>query len=170
VPLDDAQYGESALPVALDLAARTDATVGLLRVCEPFWNSPYVATAPELVYFNSDQMSELEQSCLDDARRYLDVVAETGRAQGVRVVWEVRSGKPADEIIRAAETTGADLIVLSTHGRGGVRRLALGSVTNEVLHRGTTPILALPPRAIEREPDLLVERDHALEAEFLSTV
>jgi nucleotide-binding universal stress UspA family protein len=170
VPLDDAQYAESALPIALDLAIRSDATVGLLRVCEPFWNSPYVATAPEFMYFTSDQVSELEQACLDDARRYLNLIADRGRAEGARLVWEVRSGKPADEIIRAAETTGADLIVLSTHGRGGVRRLALGSVTNEVLHRGTTPILALPPRAVERESEQLVERDLMLEPELLSTM
>jgi nucleotide-binding universal stress UspA family protein len=63
----------------------------------------------------------------------------------------VRFGKPADEIVRAAETTEADLIVMATHGRGGIRRLPIGSVANEVLHRGTIPILVIPPRVSEQQ-------------------
>lgn len=151
VPLDDSQFSESALPIAVDLAQRSGATLHLVKVCEPFWSSSYAASVPEMLYLSEEQSNGLERECLDAARRYLDIIAGEIRAKRTEVIWEVRSGRPADEIIRAAETTEADLIIMSTHGRGGIRRWALGSVTNEVLHRGTTPILAIPPRLIEHQ-------------------
>lgn len=151
VPLDDSQFSEEALPVAVDLAQRSGATVHLIKACEPFWSSSYAASVPEMLYLSEEQTNGLERECLDAARRYLDIIAGEIRAKGTEVIWEVRSGRPADEIIRAAETTEADLIIMSTHGRGGIRRWALGSVTNEVLHRGTTPILAIPLRLIEHQ-------------------
>ena len=95
----------------------------------------------------SAQIQEVEDQLQAEARAYLDATAKALRDRGLRVGWEVRAGRPADEIIRAAETTSADLIVLSTHGRGGLKRFALGSVTNEVLHRGVTPVFAVPPKA-----------------------
>jgi nucleotide-binding universal stress UspA family protein len=151
VPLDTSAFSETALPVAVDLAGRLDATIGLVHVCEPFWVSPYASAVPELAGVNDARASDIERECLTNGRAYLDRLAGGIRADGTRVVWEVRFGKPADEILRAADTTAADLIVMSTHDRTGIRRLALGSVTNEVLHRGTTPILAIPPHVIEHQ-------------------
>jgi nucleotide-binding universal stress UspA family protein len=156
VPLDTSAFSETALPVAVDLARRLDATIGLVHVCEPFWISPYASAVPELSGINEARSSDIERECLTHGRTYLDRIAGDIRADGTRVVWEVRFGKPADEILRAANTTDADLIVMSTHDRSGIRRLALGSVTNEVLHRGTTPILDIPPHIIE-----LQQRDTA---------
>jgi len=162
VPLDTTSFSETALPLAVDLAKRTDATIGLVHVCEPFWVSPYAASVPALSQVNEARASDIERDCLTNARTYLDGVANDLRADGLRVVWEARFGKPADEILRAAETTEASLIVMATHERTGLRRLALGSVTNEVLHRGTMPILTIPPRIIE-------QRQHEV-AEMLSSM
>ncbi len=149
VPLDTSSYSETALPLAIDLARKSGATLGLVHACEPFWVSSYAAAIPEMSGINDARASDIERECLTNGRAYLDQVASVIRGDGIRVVWEVRFGKPADEILRAAETTEADLIVMATHDRSGIRRMALGSVTNEVLHRGTTPILAIPPRVIQ---------------------
>jgi nucleotide-binding universal stress UspA family protein len=69
-----------------------------------------------------DYRSEIDVSVEDEtrdlARSYLGDIVRGLRAEEVRVTWEVRIGRPADEIIRAAQTTDADLIVKSTHGRG----------------------------------------------------
>ena len=151
VPLDDSRFSESALPLAADLARQLDATLSLVQVCEPFWSAPSAASIPDAMYVTDMNLSELERENLTGARRYLDLVATERRAQGVRVIWEVRTGKAADEILRATETTDADLIVMATHGRSGIRRWAFGSVTNELLHRGTTPILAIPVGLVERQ-------------------
>jgi nucleotide-binding universal stress UspA family protein len=157
VPLDGSELSEDALAVASDLASRIDATITLVRVVEPIWASTYGAFA-EASALASQQITEVEQQLQIEARGHLDKIANSLRERGMRVGWEVRSGRAADEIIRAAETMSADIIVISTHGRGGLRRFALGSVTNEVIHRGVTPILAIPPRAREA-----VHADDAIE-------
>jgi nucleotide-binding universal stress UspA family protein len=151
VPLDGSRLSEEVLPLAVDLTRQTGATLSLARVVEPFWHAPYVAYTPEAMYLDAEQLAEIETELLEDARGYLDQIAGELREQGVRVLWEVRLGRPADEIIRMAETTDADLLLLSTHGRGGIRRWALGSVTEEVLHRGITPLLVIPPKLRARE-------------------
>ncbi|MCO5176551.1 MAG: universal stress protein [Thermomicrobiales bacterium] len=151
VPLDGSALSETALPYAVELAQGTGATLALVRVVEPYWQSAFIAETPEAVYLSQSQIDDLEEQAHAEARGDLDTLATRLRGEGLRVVWEVRTGRPADEIARVAETTDADLIVISTHGRGGIRRWAFGSVTNEVLHRSKTPVLAIPPRAHVRE-------------------
>jgi nucleotide-binding universal stress UspA family protein len=151
VPLDGSPLAEEALPLAEQLARATDATISLVRVTETFWDSTLLVDVPEAAYLSPEQVNDYEAQALADARAYLNDIATDLRAKGLRVVWEVRIGRPAEEITRVAETTTADLILISTHGRGGLRRWALGSVTNELLHRGTTPILAIPPRMRVRD-------------------
>jgi nucleotide-binding universal stress UspA family protein len=153
VPLDGSPLAEEALPLAEQLARTTDATISHVRVIETFWDSTLLVDVPEAAYLTPEQVNEYEAQALADARSYLNDVATDLRAKGLRVVWEVRIGRPADEITRVAETTTADLILISTHGRGGLRRWALGSVTNELLHHGTTPILAIPPQKRSRDSD-----------------
>lgn len=148
VPLDGSELSEDALGVAADLASRIDATITLVRVVEPIWASSFGAFA-DASALASQQIIEVEEQLQMEARGHLDGLANGLRERGLRVGWEVRAGRAADEIIRAAETMSADIIVISTHGRGGLRRFALGSVTNEVIHRGITPILAIPPKARE---------------------
>src|SRR5690606_24051347 len=92
-----------------------------------------------------DLVAELTEQERDQARSYLDGLTRQVRQQGVRAVWEVRVGRAGDEIVRAAETTGASLVVMSTHGRSGVKRWAFGSVTDQVLRSGVAPVLVLPP-------------------------
>jgi nucleotide-binding universal stress UspA family protein len=65
------------------------------------------------------------------------------RANGVNVHLEIREGKPSEEIVRLARK--ADLIVMCTHGRGGFKRIVLGSVTEEVIRHAETPILVTRP-------------------------
>jgi nucleotide-binding universal stress UspA family protein len=145
VPVDGSELSELGLAMAVDLARHSGATLSMVRVVEPIWASAYGAFA-EASILASPQILEVEEQLQADARAYLDAIANELREQGLRVGWEVRGGRPADEIIRAAETTSADLIVIATHGHGGMRRFALGSVTNEVLHRGLTPMVAIPPK------------------------
>ena len=61
----------------------------------------------------------------------------------------VRTGSPADEIVDAAKEMGVDLIILSTHGRTGLKHLLLGSMTENVVRRAPCPVLVVRER--ERE-------------------
>jgi nucleotide-binding universal stress UspA family protein len=69
----------------------------------------------------------------------------------------VRRGHPADEIVAAARETGADLIAMSTHGRGGLGRLVFGSVAQAVLRHADMPVLLM--RATEAQVAKRVARE-----------
>ena len=78
-----------------------------------------------------------------DAPALTAFIAETvGAAAGLHCVH--RQGQPTDEILRAAAATDSDLIVMGTHGRTGLRRLLLGSVTEAVVRHSATPVLVVP--------------------------
>lgn len=147
VPLDGSPLAEAALPLAVEIARATGATLGLVRVADVNPTSPLAGLAGPLVAPDDELFWEMTEQLRDEARAYLDSVVQGLRGSGVRVGWEVRLGRPADELIRAAQTTGADLIVMSTHGRGGVERWAFGSVTDEVLRSRATSVLVVPQRA-----------------------
>jgi nucleotide-binding universal stress UspA family protein len=69
---------------------------------------------------------------------------------GVQDLPAVRTGLPADQIIKMAERTSGTMIVMATHGYSGLKRWALGSVADKILHATTTPLLlvrAQPHRA-----------------------
>lgn len=70
------------------------------------------------------------------------IATTVGPAPGLRQVH--RHGQPTDEILHAAEAMGADLIVMGTHGRTGLRRFLLGSVAEAVVRRSATPVLVVP--------------------------
>jgi nucleotide-binding universal stress UspA family protein len=61
----------------------------------------------------------------------------------VRVEHRLAEGDPAEEILRAAQDTGGDLIVMGTHGRRGLGRVLLGSVAEEVMRRASCPVLTV---------------------------
>src|SRR5689334_2527661 len=71
------------------------------------------------------------------------------RRSGVNAHLEIREGRPAQEIVR--QSRKADLIVMSTHGRGGFKRIVLGSVTEEVIRSADVPVLVTRP-GLQLEP------------------
>ena len=88
----------------------------------------------------------------EESRRELQEFADaafTGQAHGARetmpVEYDVAVGKPAPEILRVARERPCDLIVISTNGMTGVRKLFFGSTTERVLRETTRPVLITPP-------------------------
>jgi nucleotide-binding universal stress UspA family protein len=130
--LDGSETAERALAGALRLGITRDAAVLVLRVMQPFASSaaPYL---PHTIQLTENEMSEREAH----PRRYLARVAASpalaGRTVQTRLVVDY---EPAAAILEAADSHGADLIVVGTHGRGGLRRMLLGSVADKVI-RGT---------------------------------
>jgi nucleotide-binding universal stress UspA family protein len=64
---------------------------------------------------------------------------------GIQVETLVRQGATLDNITDFVEAAGIDLIVMSTHGRSGLQRFLLGSVTDRVIRSSHVPVLAIPP-------------------------
>jgi Universal stress protein family len=85
----------------------------------------------------------------NDARSKLAVISPTFEAIRVPATTEVRGGAAGSEIVKAAVDYGADLIVMTTHGRSGLPHLVLGSVAEHVIRHARCPVLAI--RANETE-------------------
>jgi nucleotide-binding universal stress UspA family protein len=133
VPLDGSELAKKALEQAESLATSFDSEIILLQVIPfmPIYGAPELVT-PLIV----------DEKHRDSAERYLSNLAEGLRAKGFRASSTVRTGQQvATEIIDFAKANGVDLIVMNTHGRSGISRWFLGSVTLKVLTRAETPIL-----------------------------
>jgi nucleotide-binding universal stress UspA family protein len=142
VPLDGSPFAESVLPLVADLAGSRGMDVVLLRVVEP---------APMPVFDEAQKTLAHELvTRREDAEAYLAPIAGDLRDRGVRVESRVGRGDAAREITRMTRETGADLIVMCTHGRTGVRRMVFGSVAGAVVHASAVPVLLLKPAAAGR--------------------
>ena len=87
---------------------------------------------------------------LDAARAHLE--KQRSLFEGLDVTVEVISGlDPAFQVLEFAESTGVDLIAMSTHGRTGFRHLVLGSVAEGVLRRSSVPVVVFPRSAAEAQ-------------------
>ena len=144
VPLDGSDHAATALPAAMSLTDH-ERTLGIVRVLDSSHTHENLALKYGSIWSDSDLVNEMAVDAERNARATQEEIAVRLRAAGYHTSWEVRSGHASDEIIRVAETTGADLIVMATHGLGGVRRWAFGSVTDEVIHQSHVPVLVIPP-------------------------
>ena len=139
VALDGSISSEAMLRFVLEIAGPLDMTVHLVRVVEPL--TPTIA---DDIYRPSVEDVEARRR---DAEEYLAPIAAALRSRGLSAAWEVRRGRPAEEILAAAAERGVDLIAMATHGRTGVGRLLFGSVAETVLRRAPVPVFLM------RQPD-----------------
>jgi len=134
VPTDGSEATLEAVQQAVDLAAEHGATIHALYVV----NSASFAGLPmDSSWENvSAMLSEEGSTALDDVEAIAD-------EHGVDVERELADGNPAREIVRYAEDEDCDLVVMGTHGRGGIDRLLLGSVAEKVVRSSTVPVLTV---------------------------
>ncbi len=140
VPLDGSKPGEAALPYAVELCQRLNTPLTLLRIVEP---GMATHTLGGLQYV--DWLPEQVERLMSEARDYLAQVSKS--LNGIKQVSvEVRQGSPARDLMRYSDEVGADLVVMSTHGRSGLGRWVLGSVAEKVVRYGEIPILLVNAR------------------------
>jgi nucleotide-binding universal stress UspA family protein len=138
VPLDGSDFGEQALPMALRIAERDHAALELVHVYE--YLAPFnTQGAPPLD-------PTLDQDLKKDREAYLDSVAEWLRlSTNLPVTATVLEGEVAPTLVRYIATRHADLVVMATHGRGGLSRLWLGSVASELMRHSLAPVMLIRP-------------------------
>ncbi|MFN8557827.1 MAG: universal stress protein [Dehalococcoidia bacterium] len=141
VPLDGSPLAEQALEPATELARATGARLTLVRV-EP-WLS--VLTAP---YGYVPDVTRLDEEAGAAAERYLDDVAQRlpDVVRGAKVVLR---GVPSRDLLAYAQGGGADLVIMTTHGRGGLGRLVMGSMADTMVRSGVPTLLIRPAEPVK---------------------
>ncbi|HLF79478.1 MAG TPA: universal stress protein [Dehalococcoidia bacterium] len=148
VPLDGSELSEEALPLANEVAAKFGSRILLVRVVDSVAmlvaQTPALLDAPAAAAANVELIEEVAKAERDEATTYLAAVQAklAGRFTEAIIV----EGGAAEEIGRVAAERGAGLVVMCTHGRGGLGRLLYGSVADAVLRHGATPVLLARPK------------------------
>jgi len=135
VPLDGSTLAEAAIPAAASLAKTLHAPVALLHIIEK--------EAPQEIH------KEHHITRADEATAYLEELAKRAFPPEVHVDWHVHTAAVTDvavSIVQHAMTEfQPDLIVMCTHGKSGVRDLLFGSIAQQVVAQGKTPLLLIKP-------------------------
>ncbi len=134
-PVEDMNISEKALAMTAEYAQCFGATVFLVHV-QPYYEPmsyPYAHLAEP---WDEEALNQVSERIISNA---VSKFTEAGLTVESRVV----SGNPASEILECAEAEACDLIVMSTHGMGTVKRFLLGSVTNKVVHHARIPVLVV---------------------------
>jgi nucleotide-binding universal stress UspA family protein/predicted transcriptional regulator len=167
VPLDGSRLSELALPSACHLARTLDLKLVLLyvlRLPAPLATDPFSDALAVSMY------REGRAAGVEDAEHYLGTVRQRLANEGLAVELVVREGDPGERILDVADEVGVRFIVMATHGRGRLARLALGSISAWVVQHATVPVLIVRSQheAPARRPSLdrvLVPLDGSLLAE-----
>jgi len=133
VPVDFSELTDTVVRYGTELTAAGGTTV-LLHVLEPL---PLHVESAFGTFGNTEGLLRIREN----ATKLLREVA--GKVQGRTVLTELREGKPAPEILEAARRHRAQLVVLGTHGRGGLEHLFLGSVAARVVRKARCPVLTV---------------------------
>jgi nucleotide-binding universal stress UspA family protein len=165
VPLDGSALAERVLPYVRGLAPLLGAKVCLLQslsdadhdtmLAEGLLGAYGFIEAPEAL---RERRQRAWETLREHAEGYLATKALELREAGLDVETEVNVGSPAKIIVEVAQERHATLIAMATHGYGGVKRWTLGSVTDQVVHLATTPVLVVHGAAPAPQADPTFER------------
>lgn len=137
IPTDGSEGARPAILEALDLAEQFGATVHALFVADTSY--PYAGAEATTVDWNLI-VEDLEE----EGRRATQRIADEGTKRDVEVRQEIRRSSVIHEaILEYADEVDADLVVMGTHGRTGISRFLLGSVTEKVVRTSPIPVLTV---------------------------
>jgi nucleotide-binding universal stress UspA family protein len=152
IPLDGSELAEGALAYGVAFARTLDERIVLVTAWE--------GTESELGNEFPAMALEIEQKANTHYSAYLDAIKARLGAD-VRVETHVVAGEAAEEILKAAETTQARLLVIGTHGRSGVGRWVYGSTASRLVRESALPMCVVGPHALQR-PAAEVSLKHIL--------
>lgn len=137
VPVDGSPTSMLAVSKAAELAKAFGSQVTALYVIDPY---PFTGVGADFAYGQSQYLS----AATAEANTALDAAKGTLQAAGITADAVIGEGHAVHEgIVRALENTSADLIVMGSHGRRGLEKLMLGSVTQRVLGVAHVPVLVV---------------------------
>lgn len=147
---DFSDLGDTALVRAAEMAIDTGAKLTLVHVVAE-------EDAPNSMYSSHEVRHHVER--LEEAHRRLTGELATRKAKKghIEVGFEIRAGKPADQILAVADDKGADLIVIAASGQRGLARWLLGTTAERVVRGSTRDVLVVHPHTGAGERRSLVQ-------------
>jgi len=146
IPLDGSDLAECALAAGSSIARRLNAFIHLVRVHTQL---PLFEVGAEIVTLTP----ESEREITEQEEQYLEGVATQLRAEGLAVSTTVVKGSIVPALHSYTEHHGIGLVVMSSHGRGGIRRAVLGSVADQLVRSVSIPVLIVTPAMAPRIDD-----------------
>lgn len=151
VPLDGSPFALQALPYATEVAQRFDAEVILVQVIKPA-TFVIAAGAPGGVSPAASEIAvqaarEADKRNAAQAKRYLSDKVRAMKSQHVESSYQVLVGDTARSIIEFSEKENVDLVVMTTHGKSGLKRAVMGSIADAVIRQSGKPVLVVRPQS-----------------------
>jgi universal stress protein A len=147
VPVDFSEYSQKAVRYGVELAKDRKASLTLLHVI----NQRIIDAVHELSVkgYKGDFVEVMRKMVSEREAELQQMVPQDWREGLTELNFEIRKGRPSEEVIKYAKEHGMDLIVVGTHGRSALASALLGSVANTVVLRAPCPVLVV--RAIEHD-------------------
>ncbi|MDZ7780667.1 MAG: universal stress protein [Gemmatimonadota bacterium] len=149
VPLDGSEFSERSVPLARGLARASSGALHLVQVHPPAV-AGHMLSSSQFAYRSLDLEAYAERH-REEAGRHLEQLANKLSGDGTAVHTTVLEGPIAETLADHAGAIGADLIVMTTHGRAGANRMWLGSVADALVRHTHTPILLMHPEDQDRD-------------------
>ena len=137
VPTDFSDFSDKALQKAMDIAKEEGSEILLFHVIHEDFQTCVVDYC-----FTVDEIESVKRRMFEAAKENMEKqLAKSPLSREVKVSIDVRNGIPYEEILKFQEEKGADLIVISSHGRSAITSFLMGNVTSRVLKRAQCEVL-----------------------------
>lgn len=127
VPTDFSNYADKALDLAVDIAKHNNAKIHLLHVIDSVQQCAADYCLPDEV------VRSIKDKSISQTKTNFRKEAGKFTKNGVQIIQDIKEGVPYEEILREQKDKKADLIVMSAHGRSGLKKFLIGSVTDKVV-------------------------------------
>ncbi len=146
VPLDGSELAERALPLAQSISQPSNATIHLVQVVSRLPEAEAGRSGDSILAaeLERDAARQLVEARITRSKEYVGRVAALLEKAGIEVATALLEGGAAENIVNYTREHGIDLIVMSTHGFGGLKRFLRGSVTDRVIRSCEVPVLVVP--------------------------
>ena len=146
VPLDGSELAEKALPLARSISQSTNAAIHLVQAVSRLTEleAGRSGGSIQVAELERDAARQLVEARVTRGKEYVGRVAAQLEKAGIEVTTAMLEGGAVENIVNYTREHGIDLVVMSTHGYGGFKRLFLGSVTDRVIRSCEVPVLVVP--------------------------
>jgi nucleotide-binding universal stress UspA family protein len=155
VPLDGSRFGSRALRYATEVAQRFGAEVILIRVIRP--TTPVISAGTYGVVSPAESEIAVQAALEADkrnaarAKRYLRAKVRAIRSRHTKASYQIAIGDPSKSIIEFSTKENIDLVVMTTHGKSGLKRAVMGSIADVVIRESGKPVLVIRPQTSSKK-------------------